>query len=263
MSTPDVNTDQRLLALMGSGKRFFAAIDPKNLLPGLEPTQLLLDFSRKAWSLTLVSDNGEELQISGTIEEKVFFINRFSFPNTRTGRDFESLPAKTVTEALGDLSRVPARLKRFLSKQGPQKGRNEANYDGNIPFMKTAKEALFFNVEDTGPVSSKPLFKKWCIRYVLSEEGDVTSIIIEARYKTQTSTITVSTEADIYGLGNKKVTLLKSLGEERTAVVNCLAKKDMRTIPSILVAMDLDKIIPPMYFPEIKEVKGKGVPKKK
>lgn len=263
METNQIKTDQRLLTLIGSGRHFLQRIDPQHLLEDASPVQLILDYLLMRWRLTLVFSNGKELSVSGTILENDYIIQSLADPKTEPTQKTATVPAKTIIEALGDLSRIPAYLKEKLSKNGfknPAAGQAQAE---PLPFMKPACDAVFYKTEDTSPKSSKPCFRKWKFNYVLSEQGDATEVEIVAIHKTKTSAFAVSTYVDIYGLGNKRMTLTKLLGENRTAQIDCYAKEDGKTIPSLRVAFDLDKRIPAIYFPENKETKGMKKPKAK
>lgn len=263
METNQIKTDQRLLTLIGSGTYFLERIDPQHLLEDASPVQLILDQLLMRWRLTLVFSNGKELSISGTILENEHIIQAIADPKTDPAQKAVITPAKTIIEALGDLSRIPGYLKEKLAKNGFKNTVPDQTQTEPIPFMKPAYDAVFYKTEDTSPKSSRPLFKKWKFNYILSEQGEATEVEIVAIHKTKTSALAVSTYVDIYGLGNKRMTLTKLLGENRTAQIDCYAKEDGKTIPSLRVAFDLDKRIPAIYFPENKETKGMKKPKAK
>lgn len=262
MPQPTIKTDKRLLCILDGARWFLSALDPEGLLADMTPTQLVLDFDSRQWKLKTVSEVGATLLLNGIIKDRRYLITALSWDNPGTMPDKPAGPSKTVAEALGDLSRVPAHLKQFLSKNALKT--TSAAITANTPpaFLQYAVEAVFFKIEDTVPASSKNLFKRWKLNYLLSDQNEPTTVEVTAVCRKNTSMISVSTDLDIYGVGNKKVILTKSLGDNRTAVVECYARQENRTIPSIKVAFDLERVIPTLYSPEKekrKETKGKPI----
>lgn len=257
-----IKTDQRLLTIMESGRKFLSAIDPQGLLADATPNQLILDFQLLCWKLRLAFESGTEIIVSGILKDNIPFISVITEHPAAKNNSFATNASETLATALGDLSRVPAWLKQLLSRNGLKKSLEQENQQA-YPFLGIAADATFYKTEDTQPESSQRLFKKWKFNYIFNDEGNTIETEIVAIHKSKNSAIAVSTHVDIYGLGNKNVTLTKLLGENRTAFIECSAKTNGKTIPSIKAAFDLDKRIPVIYFPEKKETKTIGKPKAK
>lgn len=250
-----IKTDKRLLSILDGGNHFLSVKDPEGLFADASPTMLAIDYNVKKWKLRLVFNYGEGIQLVGTIKDEDFLITEILVDGLRPQEKCPLTPAKTVAEALGDLSRVSGHIKKFLSRNAlKQAAPSNMNADC-VPFLKNAHDAVFYKTEDTSSESSKNLFRKWRFNYVFSDSSNVTKVEISVSYSTNTGIITAFTDADIYGIGNKKITLTKLLGEDRISVTECFTKEKNKKIPSLKVAFDLDRIIPVLYSPEKKKEK--------
>ena len=255
-----VRTDDRLVNILEGGQMMLVAKDPQRLLQGATVTGLAIDYATNAWRLSLVFPNGATLSLQGTIGKGEFIIQKALLPPVGTKKEEYIMPnpSKTLVKALGDLSRVPVRLKQYLSREAKISGKTGLSESVSTKFLADAKDALFYKVEGAEEKTKKDLFKNLKINYILSEQGETVKSEIVARYRTENSVINITVETDIYGIGNKKVTLTKKLGAGRYAVIDCRRKDKEKDIPSLVVAFDLDKAIkelyPPQQRPERKQI---------
>ena len=243
MDSAQIQTDHRLLSILGSGQYFLSYIDPQGLLDGAVANNLQIELDNKTWALRLIYENGNSALLHGGIKDKTFYITFFEPLNSKEGKKLPLKPAKTFSRALGDLSRVPVQIKPYLSREGLKKRKEIINAtEGPVPFMKHAQDALFYRIDDIKGGSAE-LFKKWRLHYHLSERGNAIGVTLSACLKRNTSMICISTEVDIYGLGNKKVTLSKTVGEYHFAAIDCTCRQNEKYIPSVKLALELDRII--------------------
>ena len=243
MDSAQIQTDRRLLSILGSGEYFLSYIDPQGLLDGAVPNLLQIELDSKSWLLRLIYENGNEAILHGGIKDKVFFITSFEPSGMKEGEKIPLKPSNSFAKALGDLSRVPAPIKPYLSRDGLKNRKEIINATaGPVPFMKNAQDALFFKIDDIDG-GSVNYFRKWKFNYVLSERGSVIGVGLAAYYKKSTSVISLSTEVDIYGIGNKKVTLSKTVGENHFAAIDCTCRQNEKYIPSVKLALELDRMI--------------------
>lgn len=242
MDNVQIQTDHRLLSLLNSGLCFLSYIDPEGLLDRAIPSMLQIDLEKMSWRLQLIYESGFEAAISGGIRDRMFFICAFEPINTK-GSAIKLKPATSFMKALGDLSRVPGHMKPYLSREGLKTRKELISASGSpVPFLKNAQDALFYKIEDTEEGSAK-LFRKWRFVYVLSEQGNTIRVGLSVFCKKNKSVIGISTDVDIYGIGNKKVTLTKTLGESHCVTVDCIRKEKERNLPSVKLAFAIDAML--------------------
>ena len=262
---PEIKTDQRLVHILQSGRLFLRSIDPQRLLASAAPTSLAVDEACSTWTLTVTFPNGTGLVISGVLLSGIPHLRQIDIPRGNGQQQQIKLQtqSKTLLSSLGDLSRIPPQLKQYLSREAKTGGKETISVKlSPMAFLPIAKDAVFFKVEGTDNPAGKSHFSYWRLNYILSEQDETVRAEIHARTRTQTGLITISVETDIYGLGNKKVTLRKKLGADRYFVADCRRISDGREVPSLTVALDLDKAIKNFYPPvQKRERKGMGKPK--
>ena len=248
----EIKTDSRLLNIIESGRRFLSAKDPEQILGPVTPTMLAFDIAVNKWKMNVVFPNGAKFVLEGETRKDKYVITKVHIMNALS--QWETIPmadpSETLLKSLGDVSRVPGRLKRYLSREAV-KTANTAIIEYNPEeFMKDARSALFFKVEDEKEFIKTNPFNYWQFTYILTEYGDIYKTEVQARTKKGSGIISISVDADIYGISNKKVTLIKKLGQDRSAYIDCRKKEKTRIVPSLTVACDLNDLIKEIYTPE-------------
>ena len=258
-----IQTDGRLVGILESGRYFLRMKDPEGLLREATPIRLVLDYGTGKWGMMLVFPSGAVINLTGTIRDGEYNVSGIGFPQKGSVWEAEGLgnAAKTLVSAIGNLSKVPARLKPYLSRETKRDANARILETNPTPILKNAWDALFYRVEGRTSEKAKTAFQKIRFDYKTSEGGEIIKTEISTSCKTETGFITVYVETDIYGIGNKKVVLTKSLGQGRTATINCWGNDKGKIVPSLKVAFDLDERIPYLYHPEKRKKISTGKPK--
>lgn len=256
------NTDRKLLAIISGGETFMEIIDDDALMSKGQISAMSFDSKTHGWNIYVHFPNGDFAVIGGVIQELCPTIKYVKMP-LPDGK-WENIPVKggkSLVSALTPLNGIPARLKRCLSNTGREGARNGKPERFLERYGILINDALFWDVEGGDESKYRGAFSAWTVRYLPAEFGPVSSAKFQTSLKTDEGKITVTADADVYGIGDKKVILEKNLGMNRTAVIDCTIRKEGRMIPSLRVAFDLDKAIPVMYWKERKKKTGLGKPR--
>lgn len=256
-----MNTDNKLLTLISGGNIFTNELDPDGLLQRALPAKIFYNSTTGSWSLRLNFDSGDILLMKGHVLDDESIITQLKMPSGPGEiEEIPFSPSKTLYEGLGPLNGVAARLRRNLAPAAPLGG-EKGKYWFMSGYWPLIDNALLWDTElHTG---KNPLegFDMYHVTYQTNERGSV----VEAKFSLTRSLldaeITISADADLYGLGNKKVRLIKNMGMYRRASIDCILKKE-HPIPSLKLAMDLYNALPILYEKERKKNKDL-TPKKK
>lgn len=250
-----MTTDPKIIALLNSGTSFLLEIDPDGVLERARPSQIRADITRRHWRLEMVTANGDAVQVAGEKDGQGLLIRSVQMPPLQGEvTEIPVKPARTFLEAVGRISEVPVRLRRCMA---PKRAENAPV--PRVPherMLALALDALFYGVEGAEEAGDRKEFRFFNIKYVPGTYAGGTSVAaveMGVRMPGRNSMITVETNADPYGIGGKHVWLDKRLGLGRRADIDCYTEKERHRVPSLLVARDLDRLIPPIYEMERKK----------
>ncbi len=259
----NLKTDMRLLAIIDGGRRFAALVDPDGLLGGGRLRHLAVDGRSGTWACQLTFPNGEALLLRGTSGGGTYTIGEIRIP-LGNGR-YDNVPceaAETLAEALGPLDGIPARLKGVLSPTALKRASTETLEPG--AYLRLLDDALLWNVEVGKRDPALEGFNLYKIDYRTNERGTPCGCAFRVVNQLPEGRITITADADVYGLGEKKVILEKNLGMLRSARVECLARNgNGNQVPSLKAAFDLYDAIPILYQKQRREKIDIGRPKAK
>lgn len=260
-------TDPRLITILTGGQQLIREVDPERLLRKGTVSAVMIDENLKGWKEHLLFANGTSVTLSGKYDDETILIDKITYWEESNEKNIRTEGSKTLSEALGDLSLIPAHLKQNLSP-GLNLGGKDRRTDQQARwpkrnFLTYIKEASLYNVEGAEDETIKKRFRRWEVEYIFDEEYTVVRGMIRSSDISESGEISIKTEIDVYGLSGKKVYLKKKLGDGHSAIIECRGRLKDRTVPSLRVAYDLDKKIPVMYHPERKKNQTIGKPKGK
>ena len=267
MEKPLLNTNRKIMSILGVGEDMRRLVDPEGLLSSgqvSEFTHSKPHEGRCTWRMVFVFPHGDSVSVGGTMEADSLLIVSVSMPEVG-GKNLRLKVAgssRTFLSAIGDLSVLPPRFKRCLSPIGKPAGETDRLFGQLRSFFILEDDAVFWDVE--GGEKSSPyrkLFKEYCSRFVYSDSGNLQKVDICAFSRLVEGKLLVRADLDVYGLGNKRVTLVRNLGMGRQFSGDCVIVKDGIVKPSIVAAIDLDSCIPVMYSKERHKDKTMGRPK--
>lgn len=262
-------SDQRLLFILQGGDIFMYLFDPENLCKNGVVRRVVHGFSSEdvavSWEASVIFKNGDCLIASGawTVSDGLSIWElKMPLPDGMF-ETIPSLPGKTLLSALGELSGTPVRLKRCLSPTGPKMGdyAKVSSLWGNRLF-EMEEDALFWDVEGGEKESgNRKLFKTIAVSYTRNETNGPMKASMVSSAPLKEGRILCSTELDIYGLGSRKVVLDRNVGLGHRAEIKCTARVNDRVVPSLKMALDLDSVLPILYFKERHKTLSRGKPK--
>ena len=247
-------TDRKLLFLLNGPSILMNSIDPDGLLSAARLTKLRFNTEDSVWTAVCEFPEKEMLILLGLLrEDGIPMVSLIKMP--LPGKHFDALtlrPSETLLKSLGPLNEVPARLRRILRSPGRETaktgGLSLRDYTGLV------SQAIFWGVEPVENEEALKGFSRYIIAFDYGREPIGKRQADTVRMKLvnilDEGEITVEADADVYGLGGKKVTLIKNLGMLRKATVYCTVNKDGRDIPSLKAAFDLYGAIPALYSKE-------------
>jgi len=250
-----VNTDRRLVTLVSGGTRMLVSIDPRGLLSAAAVSGLSIDLKLRSWKLRLLTNEGKIINIYGAFnsegENILERITLRSSPDDTVETELKLLPEKNLFTALGDLSRIPARLRGVMAlKPGANTEKTESF--ALTDYAKTAINALFWRLDCKNETKDREPFLQYRFKYDSAPGEETLAVDFAAIRPVKDGTIMIRTEADVFGLKNKRVILDKELGLGHKANIACTVKKQDFTVPSLTVALDLAKVVGTIYTDERK-----------
>lgn len=235
----NLNSDGRILFLLGGGDAMRMHVDPEGILGSAAVSSLSYNPGRDgdAWTLTVAFASGDVLRIGGVAsDDGVCLIDSVTLYAGRQRIQIPLAGAETLLEAFGDLSGLPVQLKRNLSctpRGNAAAGLLEFNCRR---FFDLARDALFYGVEggETGS-PYRDAFGGITVRYTAGEDGRASSLTMTSVARVEGGRIVVSTGLDIYGLNGKAVELKYEVGMGYQASCDCVVTSG-RTRPSLRLA---------------------------
>lgn len=251
MSTP-LHTDPKLLALLRGASLFSSLIDPQGLLSGGRLTKLCLNLESSFWSARYRFPT-DEFVIAGRFKESLVpTVDSVSLPGEKgEGKDVRLNPSETLMGALGRLNEIPVRLRRVLSPTARKRA-----FPGELTledYTSLVGNALFWGIELHNRKEPMKGFSKYAVSYEGETDTDTQRVLLTMSCALNEGEVSVETDANVYGLGNKKVILRKNLGMNRMAAVRCTVTRNGKKIPSLKAAFDLYSAIPVLYGKGLKE----------
>lgn len=261
------NSDSRILSILMGGENMRSMIDPEDILHG--SVTRAFTYSKNEfndnWSLKVCFPSGDELFLAGIAsEDNIVLISSIVFVSGSEKTIIPAIGTETVVEAFGNLSGLPAQLKRNLAVL-PAKTANSEGFDFNCRnFFDLSKDALFFGIEggeNGGPYRGN--FSTLTLLFTNNLEGEPCSVMLRSMTPLVDGKIIVSSAVDIYGLNEKNVKLKYNLGLGRHISSDCFLTHDGKTCPSLKVAFDLANQLTGLYTKQRRKKTGLGKPRSK
>lgn len=263
MQEGKVHTDVRLVAILSGGDALLGLIDPEAILGDGRVMRYSLDRRAGRWGAVVAFPRGDGLSLrGGQAPGKGDILSVRVSAAPPSWRDVPTAPGKTLLTALADLSGTPVHLKRNLAPAGARKApEGLPQPPGPELYAELLSDALFWGVEGADGAGTLERFDKLAVHFEYGGGRTATKARIAAtRYVTE-GKVTVSADADVYGIGNRKVTLEKNLGLGHLAAVDCIAERKGTPHPSLRVAFDLADRIPVLYEKERRKKEKMGTPR--
>lgn len=246
-------TDAKLLLLLNGEKIFTGNIDPENILSNAKLLKLNINVHSALWSALYAFNTGEQLILGGKFQQCfVPIIDKMIVPQTNKEKtDIKINPSKTLLQGLGQLDELPVHLRRNLS--APAKTDATNTHITMEEYLDKVNDALLWGIELFQKKEPLKDFSKYSISFERNKDGEITKAVYRLTDYLDEGQIILQTDATVYGLGGKNVTLKKNLGMKHTAEINCTAMIKDREIPSLKTAFDLYEAIPIIYQDERKK----------
>lgn len=248
-----INTDAKLLALLDGGRRFAAIIDPDGIAAGCALARLSVNAASGKWSAKFRHQGGACFHVCGALlpdSSPVIELIRQKDENGQFA-DIAGKPSKTLKFALGALNRLPVRLSALLRPTGAAGGKETKSGDFLAKYLELVRRALVWGVEPARGHEPGTEFDLYRVEFFDAPPGSAAARAeLSMTCQLDEGDIVISADADVFGLGAKKVTLRKNLGLLRSAVVDCRASHKGHGLPSLKVAFDLYELIPVLYEEE-------------
>lgn len=254
MTKENPKTDPKLIAVLSAGKALLNSADPEGILRECFPLHVTYDLQTSSWQVTVLSKNGIIIRVKGRGNGQERKVTGLSFATE--GKQWQDVPAEaseTVCSAVGPLSGIPARLKQTLASPDLGTAPDAKAADKFEKAVRLAFDALFWDTEKPQATEYEKDFRRIEFKFKPDREGNTRSVQFQSKQKINGSIITVTADADIYGLGKKKVTLEKDLGQGRAIEAGCTVRRDGRDHPSLRVAYDLGRRLTAIYSDEREE----------
>lgn len=234
------------MALLSGGELFMRDMDPDGVLRNATVTSLTYTASGKtdSWSLTASFPSENELRFAGisSVDDTVI-ITAASY-HLKSGQKYNLsvMKSETVSEAFGNLSLLPAQLKKDLGTAGVPFP-TEEDVRGRKLFL-IAREALFSNIEGgeaDGPYRRR--FNTITFRYDNIYKNQANTVNIRSSIRFNHGNIMVTANADIYGINEKRVKVLYQTGPTNHVIMDCFSTGSERVCPSIRLAMEMPSMM--------------------
>lgn len=247
MSPTTLPTDTRILYLLRCGEDFHSLLDPEGISSSGFVSNLFLsapsDEGNIVWCMKISFESGDILQMNGTYSE-IFnsIIERIKFiPFQGEVVLLSEKPANRLFFALGDLSALPAQLKRNLAPTGLKSVDLAADTRFfNESVYKIAVNALFWGVDGGKREDGfRQSFGSVSFTFKQNQDGLPYQLDLVSKLGLGYGRISVKTTVDVYGLSGKSVMLdVEQAGGE---IISCKCSKRVteKVIPSVRVAFEL------------------------
>ena len=269
-----IETDKRLVSLLNAGETLLLLVDPDGLLSGGRVSRLVhsspsRDGARQ-WVLEVLFPHheGVRMSLSGVfmgasvrlVSLKLLAPDSDMLPGQ--WKDFVIKPGKSLSEALGQISGIPACLKKYLSNSPGSAASGENLVRRMLSFFSYEEDALFWDVEG-GLVRDgrRQAFTEYRLVFKRSREDTLSKVYISAVASLEEGCVVLKGDADIFGLGGKEVVLHRNLGMGREIRAVCSVRRDGNVIPSLKAAFDLDDVVPVFYCKNRKKKISTGKPR--
>ena len=264
--------DGRLVTLLRGGDDILSAIDPEGVLSMGVVRKIVLRSdgkdSRYHFCLFINFQGGDCICVSCLRTDEGVVVRSLSIKVQ--GKGWESvgvMPDKSVLRSLGDPSRISVHIRRNLASVSPEVGKDEA-LDSSAPlgvvdtFRRYLLDSLFWQVEGAGEDSrARNYFKEVSVKFSRGADGFCVKDSVVAEAELKEGRITLSMELDLFGLSDKKVMLCRNLGLGRSFEAECFSMRDGNRLPSLRVALDLNKHVPVFYASQRGKKISMGSPK--
>lgn len=251
------NTDERLVKIMASGEHALMVLDPDNLLGRSVVESMSYNKSTTQWTVKILNEKGFYFKITGNGNNLNRIIKTEYLDKGETWSEIKTASETgNLSDALGTLTTLPPEIKKRLSAKSM--ARDFAAIPPDLDKLaENAGNALFWGVETKKNTDVRKDFNMFKFKYEYDERTwDVFGVQFAAVSQRKGSAITLRTEADCFGLKNKKVTLDKDLGGGHLCSAACIIKDKKMIKPSVRVAYDLANLLQDIYT-------VKGLPKEK
>lgn len=261
------NSDSRILSILAGGENMRFLVDPENVLCGAVTRAFTYskNESNDSWILSVRFPSGDGMRLSGVASaDNVVFISSIVFVSGEETVSIPAVGAETVVEALGNLSALPARLKRNLASLPARTAVSGGSDFSCRQLFELSKDALFFGVE--GGESGGPYrdgFNTLALLFTSNLDGEPCSVMMRSMVPFVDGKVVVSSSVDIYGLDEKNVKVKYNLGLGRHVSSDCFLTHDGRTCPSLKVAFDLADQLAGLYSKQRRKKTGLGKPRSK
>lgn len=254
-----METDDRVgrnLVMLSGAESLHRLLDPERITGPCELDRFEVDTATMSWKARLSRQDCGSLHLSGVFIDGGTPVISGAFRKDGDGAvtEIPVLPAKRLILALMKDGRAPGPAKPFIGK-GTAVNEGGGQTDGR-PFIKEylalARSALTWNVENCSR-KQEELLTRYTFRYDYDEYGSAVKVYITLTAAMQEGKISVETDIDAVGLGNRRVVLKKSLGMLRGFSAECRSRIDNRNVASLRVAFDLYDAVPILYQAEIVE----------
>ena len=252
MNHTTIKTDNRLITILRGSIDMRTLLDPDGIALNSMPDMVVLDTKKSKWKIRLLFSGGDALWLHGTNgADEGLWIESLMMTTTE-GKEKVPIPctrSRTLMESLGNLGEIPIRLRRLLGVPTlPDHAPTESERDTFIEnYVQLIDKALMWEVEMKSDTHSLERFAIRKMLYTFNEKKEVTLAKFSAVCELPEGRIILSADADVYGLGNKRVIIEKNLGMLRSAVIECRENHEKRYRPSLKTAFDLYHAIPLLY----------------
>lgn len=263
-------TDPRILSILQGGESFKRTIDPDGLIRDgfvREIRRSGIPFTESAgWCARVNFATGSSLLIfGGWNESSIVFESGKLIHGKESPIEIPFGSESTLLAAIGELSRLPSRLKRFLALPGRESlNHGELSAEWNEKIFSNEWNSLFWRIERES-VSKERMerFRSVVVRY--TSEGSVfpSSAELATSCDAGDCKITVSCCVDVYGLSGKVVSVDRDLGKGSHIHCECTrTTEDHQVVPSLDVAFEVVEFFEDsVHVKQRKEKISRGKPK--
>ena len=262
--TANLESDSRIVAILGSGEALRAVVDPDGIL-GDAVTSMFscsVDDASDTWTLDVAFPSGDGLKLRGSSSPQGGMIVAAAAVTVAGRRSvrFPVKPAATVLQAFGSLSSLPGEVKRNLCTPVASSEGAAAVRCRNL--FALVRDALFYGIEGGG--SESPWLRSFtsvCCWYGGVGGGAASSVTLSCSATVDDGRIVISSDVDVFGLGRKVVTLRYDLGMGHRIAAECFVSIKGHDVASLKVAFDLASRLSGMYSKQRRQKTSLGKPK--